>query len=189
MLFLFSSFLVCFCVFVSFVFFFCCVCFFLFLLKIIVFPAIPVFFGLLKSESLYLMSVSGSCFCFCCILFLFHDIFFLLVVLLCFDAEKTDILTRTVSTGVFTDSVFFFSFLCFFQFCIFAENTIKIGVSPPPPLLYRCPSLGRCPRSEGLRYWCRCSSALCFAICYSLMLRREEPFYLASARQSTLEPW
>ena len=25
--------------------------------------------------------------------------------------------------------VFFFSFLCFFKFCIFVENTIKIGVS------------------------------------------------------------
>ena len=24
-----------------------------------------------------------------------------------------------------------FSFLCFFNFCIFAENTIKIGVSAP----------------------------------------------------------
>ena len=42
--------------------------------------------------------------------------------------KKTDILTRAVSTGVFTNSVFF-SFLCFFKFCIFAENTIKIGVS------------------------------------------------------------
>ena len=47
------------------------------------------------------------------------------------NAEKTDILTRTVSTGVFTNIVFF-CFLCFFQFCIFAENTIKIGVSAPP---------------------------------------------------------
>ena len=44
--------------------------------------------------------------------------------------KKTDILTRTVSTGVFTNSVFF-CFLCFFQFCIFAENTIKTGVSAP----------------------------------------------------------
>ena len=26
------------------------------------------------------------------------------------------------------------SFLCFFKFCIFAENTIKIGVSAPPPI-------------------------------------------------------
>ena len=34
------------------------------------------------------------------------------------NAEKTDILTRTVSTGVFTNSVFF-CFLCFFQFCMF----------------------------------------------------------------------
>ena len=47
------------------------------------------------------------------------------------NAEKTDILTRTVSTGVFTNSVSF-CFLCFFQFCMFAENTIKIGVSAPP---------------------------------------------------------
>ena len=45
--------------------------------------------------------------------------------------KKTDILTWAVSTIVFTNSVFF-SFLCFFQFCIFAENTIKIGVSAPP---------------------------------------------------------
>ena len=45
------------------------------------------------------------------------------------NAEKTDILTRTISTIVFTNSVFF-SFLCFFKFCIFAENTINIGVSP-----------------------------------------------------------
>ena len=48
------------------------------------------------------------------------------------NAEKTDILTKVVSTVVFTNSVFV-SFLCFFQFCIFAENTIKIGVSAPPP--------------------------------------------------------
>ena len=44
------------------------------------------------------------------------------------EKKKTDILTRTVSTGVFTNSVLF-SFLCFFQFCIFCWNTIKIGVS------------------------------------------------------------
>ena len=44
--------------------------------------------------------------------------------------KKTDILTKAVSTVVFTNSVFV-SFLCFFQFCIFAENTIKIGVSAP----------------------------------------------------------
>ena len=42
--------------------------------------------------------------------------------------EKTDILTRTISTGVFTNSVFFF-FLCFFQFCIFCWKHYKIGVS------------------------------------------------------------
>ena len=41
---------------------------------------------------------------------------------------KKDILTRAVCTGVLTNSVFF-SFLCFFKFCNFAENTIKIGVS------------------------------------------------------------
>ena len=46
--------------------------------------------------------------------------------------KKTDTLTRAVSTIVFTNSVFF-SFLCFFKFCIFDENTIKIGVSAPPP--------------------------------------------------------
>ena len=44
------------------------------------------------------------------------------------NAQKMDILTRAVSTGVLTNSVFF-SFLCFFKFCIVAENTIKIGVS------------------------------------------------------------
>ena len=42
--------------------------------------------------------------------------------------KKTDLLTRAISTVVFTNSVFF-SFLCFFKFCIFAENTIQIGVS------------------------------------------------------------
>ena len=46
--------------------------------------------------------------------------------------KKTDILTKVVSTVVFTNSVFV-SFLCFFQFCISAENAIKIGVSAPPP--------------------------------------------------------
>ena len=45
------------------------------------------------------------------------------------NAGKTDILTRTVSTGVFTNSVCVCAFLCFFQFCIFAENTTKIRVS------------------------------------------------------------
>ena len=44
------------------------------------------------------------------------------------NAQKKDILTRAVSTGVLTNSVFF-SFLCFFNFSFFAENTIKIGVS------------------------------------------------------------
>ena len=43
--------------------------------------------------------------------------------------KKTDILTRTVSTGVFTNSVFCVSF----NVACFAENTIKIGVSAPPP--------------------------------------------------------
>ena len=42
--------------------------------------------------------------------------------------KKTDILTRTVSTGVFTNSVFFI-FCVSFNFALFAENTIKIGVS------------------------------------------------------------
>ena len=45
--------------------------------------------------------------------------------------KKKDTWTRAVSTIVFTNSVFFL-FLCFFNFCIFAENTIKIGVSAPP---------------------------------------------------------
>ena len=40
------------------------------------------------------------------------------------NAEKKDIWTRAISTIVFTNSVCF-SFLCFFKFCIFAENTIK----------------------------------------------------------------
>ena len=44
------------------------------------------------------------------------------------NAEKKDILTRTVRTGVFTNSVFL-SFLCFFQFWMFAENTITNRVS------------------------------------------------------------
>ena len=44
--------------------------------------------------------------------------------------KKTDILTRTVSTGVFTNSVFFV-FCVSFNFALFAENTIKIGVSAP----------------------------------------------------------
>ena len=44
--------------------------------------------------------------------------------------KKKDTLTRAVSTIVFTNSVFFL-FLCFFKFCIFAENTIKIEVSAP----------------------------------------------------------
>ena len=44
------------------------------------------------------------------------------------NAQKKDILTKAVSTKVLTNSVFF-SFLCFFKFCIFAENIIKIWVS------------------------------------------------------------
>ena len=42
--------------------------------------------------------------------------------------KKTDILTRAVSTIVFTNSVFFL-FLCFLFFAFSAENTIKIEVS------------------------------------------------------------
>ena len=49
------------------------------------------------------------------------------------NAEKKDTLTRAVSTIVFTNSVCFF-FLCVsVNFAFFAENTIKIGVSAPPP--------------------------------------------------------
>ena len=44
------------------------------------------------------------------------------------NAEKKDTWTRAVSTIVFTNSVLFL-FLCFFKFCIFAENTIETGVS------------------------------------------------------------
>ena len=45
--------------------------------------------------------------------------------------KKTDILTRTVSTGVFTNSVFFFLFCVSLIFAFFAENTKNIGVSAP----------------------------------------------------------
>ena len=42
--------------------------------------------------------------------------------------QKNGHLTKTVSTGVFTNSVFFL--LCVsFNFAWFAENTTKIGVS------------------------------------------------------------
>ena len=39
--------------------------------------------------------------------------------------QKKDVLTRAVSTGVLTISVFFLSLI----FACFAESTIKIGVS------------------------------------------------------------
>ena len=42
--------------------------------------------------------------------------------------NKTDILTRAVSTGVLTNRVFFF-FCGSSKFAFFAENIIKIGVS------------------------------------------------------------
>ena len=42
--------------------------------------------------------------------------------------KKKDILTRAVSTGVLTNSVFFL-FCVSFNFAFFAEHTIKIGVS------------------------------------------------------------
>ena len=41
--------------------------------------------------------------------------------------KKTDILTRAISTVVFTNSVFFL-FCVSLNFACFAENTIKIGV-------------------------------------------------------------
>ena len=44
------------------------------------------------------------------------------------NAQKKDILTRAVSTGVLTNSVFFL-FCDSLNFAFFAENTIKIGVS------------------------------------------------------------
>ena len=44
------------------------------------------------------------------------------------NAQKKDILTRAVSTGVLTNSVFFL-FCVSLNFAFFAENTIKIGVS------------------------------------------------------------
>ena len=48
------------------------------------------------------------------------------------NAEKKDTLTRAVSTIVFTNSVLFL-FCVSLNFVLFAENTIKIGVSAPPP--------------------------------------------------------
>ena len=45
------------------------------------------------------------------------------------NAEKTDILTRTASTSVFTNSVFFSLFCVSFNFAFLAESTIKLGVS------------------------------------------------------------
>ena len=46
--------------------------------------------------------------------------------------KKTDILTRAVSTIVFTNSVFFL-FWCFFKFCMFCWKHYKNrGFSPPP---------------------------------------------------------
>ena len=61
--------------FVLLVFVLCCLCLiFLFLVKITVFPAILVFFGLFKSECLFLISVSGYCSCFCFVCFLFQDV-------------------------------------------------------------------------------------------------------------------
>ena len=46
--------------------------------------------------------------------------------------KKTEILTRAVSTIVFTNSAFFL-FCVSLNFAFLAENTIKIGVSAPPP--------------------------------------------------------
>ena len=43
------------------------------------------------------------------------------------EKKKTDILTRAISTVVFTDSVFFFFF------CVSLNFAVKIGVSAPPP--------------------------------------------------------
>ena len=44
--------------------------------------------------------------------------------------HKKDILTRAISTSVLTNNVFF-SFLCFFEFCMFCWKHYKIGVSAP----------------------------------------------------------
>ena len=44
------------------------------------------------------------------------------------NAQTKDILTRAVSTGVLTNSVFFL-FCVSLNFAFFAENTIKIEVS------------------------------------------------------------
>ena len=47
------------------------------------------------------------------------------------NAQKKDILTKAVSTKVLTNSVFF-SFLCFFKFCMFCWKHYKNrGFSPP----------------------------------------------------------
>ena len=48
------------------------------------------------------------------------------------NAEKKDILTRAISTIVFTNSVFFL-FCVSLNFAFLAENTIQIEVSAPPP--------------------------------------------------------
>ena len=47
------------------------------------------------------------------------------------NAEETDILTRAVSTVVFTNSVFFSFFCVSLKFAFYAENTIKWGLQPP----------------------------------------------------------
>ena len=76
--------------FVCAVFLFLCACFFLFLMKIIVFPAILVFWGLMCMQSLFLISVSGSCFLFLfCLLFVSRCSLvsvFLRVAVLCFES-------------------------------------------------------------------------------------------------------
>ena len=62
------------------------------------------------------------------------------------NAEKKDILTRTVSTGVLTTSVLFV-FGISSKFAFFGENTIKIGVSAKTQqktnnaVLKTCPSM------------------------------------------------
>ena len=168
-------------------YFFCVsLCFSFALFHFLLFLCLSLFFFLVSFLSVFVISVSGSCFSFlfsllssfklffgfCCsgscfvlssiiIFHLFLLCIFCLPFLLVFgfacfvflyflilgklsktsskkteieetatmkNPEKKDTYTRAVSTIVCTNSVFFL-FLCFFNFCIFAENTIQIGVS------------------------------------------------------------
>ena len=78
-------FVVSFCLFLS-------ACFFLVLMETTIFPAILVLFGLFKSESLFLISVSGSCFLFLFGLLIVSRCYFVLFfnlpfILFCFKSQ------------------------------------------------------------------------------------------------------